>query len=75
MAWANAQLGWVAGPAVLMAFSCITYFTSTLLADCYRAPDPVTGKRNYTYMEVVKSYLGNFIDTFKAIILFLGGKK
>ncbi|KAK8313893.1 hypothetical protein V6Z12_D01G139700 [Gossypium hirsutum] len=58
LAWAIAQLGWVAGPAVLMAFSFITYFTSTLLADCYRAPDPVHGKRNYTYMNVVRAYLG-----------------
>ncbi|KAH0897106.1 hypothetical protein HID58_046674, partial [Brassica napus] len=53
------HLGWVAGPAVLMAFSFILItFTSTMLADCYRSPDPVTGKRNYTYMEVVRSYLG-----------------
>ncbi|XP_015869034.2 amino acid permease 6 [Ziziphus jujuba] len=58
LAWAIAQLGWVAGPAVLMAFSFITYFTSCLLADCYRSPDPISGKRNYTYMDVVKSYLG-----------------
>ncbi|KAE8684550.1 Amino acid permease 6 [Hibiscus syriacus] len=58
LAWAIAQLGWVAGPAVLTAFSFITYFTSTLLADCYRAPDPVHGKRNYTYMDVVRAYLG-----------------
>ncbi|KAJ7958856.1 Amino acid permease [Quillaja saponaria] len=58
LAWAIAQLGWVAGPAVLFAFSFITYFTSTLLADCYRTPDPVTGKRNYTYMDVVRSILG-----------------
>ncbi|XP_030528488.1 amino acid permease 6 isoform X1 [Rhodamnia argentea] len=58
LAWAIAQLGWVAGPAVLMAFSFITYFTSTLLADSYRSPDPVTGKRNYTYMDVVRAHLG-----------------
>ncbi|PPR91075.1 hypothetical protein GOBAR_AA29598 [Gossypium barbadense] len=58
LAWAIAQLGWVVGPAVLMAFSFITYFTCTLLADCYRAPDPVHGKRNYTYMDVVRAYLG-----------------
>ncbi|PQP95805.1 amino acid permease 6-like isoform X1 [Prunus yedoensis var. nudiflora] len=58
LAWAIAQLGWVAGPAVLMAFSFITYFTSTLLADCYRSPDPVHGKRNYTYMDVVRANLG-----------------
>ncbi|KAD4586278.1 hypothetical protein R6Q59_035383 [Mikania micrantha] len=58
LAWAIAQLGWIAGPAVLMAFSLITYFTSTLLADAYRAPDPVYGKRNYTYMDVVRASLG-----------------
>ena len=61
LAWAIAQMGWVAGPAVLLAFSCITYFTSTLLADCYRTPDPVHGKRNYTYSAVVKSVLGKRI--------------
>ncbi|KAL5705917.1 Amino acid permease 6 [Ranunculus cassubicifolius] len=60
LAWAIAQLGWVAGPAILLAFSLITWFTSTLLADCYRSPDPVTGKRNYTYMDVVKSNLGGW---------------
>ncbi|TKY74508.1 Amino acid permease 6 [Spatholobus suberectus] len=58
LAWAMAQMGWVAGPAVLFAFSFITYFTSTLLADCYRSPDPVHGKRNYTYSNVVRSVLG-----------------
>ncbi|KAK4276944.1 hypothetical protein QN277_015030 [Acacia crassicarpa] len=58
LAWAIAQMGWVAGPAVLMAFSFITYFTSTLLVDCYRFPDPVHGKRNYTYSMVVRSILG-----------------
>lgn len=58
LAWAIAQMGWVAGPAVLFAFSFITYFTSTLLADCYRSPDPVHGKRNYTYSQVVRANLG-----------------
>ncbi|KMZ59169.1 Amino acid permease 6 [Zostera marina] len=60
LAWAISQLGWVVGPVVLMLFSFITYFTSTLLADCYRSPDPVSGKRNYTYMGVVRSHLGGF---------------
>ncbi|KAK4484083.1 hypothetical protein RD792_011303 [Penstemon davidsonii] len=58
LAWAIAQLGWVAGPAILMAFSFITFFTSTLLADTYRSPGPVHGNRNYTYMDVVRSHLG-----------------
>lgn len=58
LAWALAQLGWVAGTIILVTFAIITYYTSTLLADCYRSPDSVTGTRNYTYMGVVRAYLG-----------------
>ncbi|KQK20976.1 amino acid permease 6 [Brachypodium distachyon] len=58
LAWAIAQLGWVIGPAVLLAFSVITWFCSSLLADCYRSPDPVHGKRNYTYGQAVRANLG-----------------
>ncbi|KAH7366191.1 hypothetical protein KP509_18G066700 [Ceratopteris richardii] len=61
-----AKLGWVAGPICLALFALITYYTSLLLADCYRSPlsssIPTTGNtvglRNYTYMEAVRSYLG-----------------
>ncbi|KAG8075519.1 hypothetical protein GUJ93_ZPchr0006g43922 [Zizania palustris] len=60
LAWATAQLGWVVGPVTLMLFALITYYTSGLLADCYRTGDPVTGKRNYTYMDAVASYLGGW---------------
>ncbi|CAA3024515.1 amino acid permease 6-like [Olea europaea subsp. europaea] len=55
LAWALAQLGWIAGPISLVGFSLMTWFTSILLADCYRNAD---GTRNYTYMDVVKSNLG-----------------
>jgi len=58
LAWSMAQLGWIAGPAVLIAFSFITLYTSALLADCYRSLDPVNGKRNYNYMAAVKANLG-----------------
>ncbi|KAK9110238.1 hypothetical protein Sjap_018298 [Stephania japonica] len=58
LGWAIAQLGWVAGPAVMLFFAFVTYTTSVLLAKCYRSGDPVTGKRNYTYMEAVRSNLG-----------------
>lgn len=58
LAWATAQLGWVAGPAVMLLFAFVTYYTSTLLAACYRHGDPITGKRNYTYMDAVHSNLG-----------------
>jgi len=60
LAWAVAQLGWVAGPAVMLLFSFVTYYTSTLLSACYRSGDPVTGKRNYTYTDAVQSNLGGF---------------
>ncbi|KAJ7965511.1 Amino acid permease [Quillaja saponaria] len=60
LAWAIAQLGWIAGPAVMFLFSIVTYYTSTLLSYCYRTGDPVTGKRNYTYMDAVRSNLGGF---------------
>ncbi|XP_072999310.1 amino acid permease 8-like [Typha latifolia] len=58
LAWSVAQLGWVAGPLALTGFACVTYYTSTLLANSYRSPDPVTGARNRTYMDAVRSYLG-----------------
>ncbi|KAL3580788.1 hypothetical protein D5086_018623 [Populus alba] len=58
LAWAIAQLGWVAGPAVMVLFAFVNLYTSNLLAQCYRSGDPLTGQRNYTYMDAVKSYLG-----------------
>jgi hypothetical protein len=57
LAWAIAQLGWVAGPAVMLLFSLVTYYTSALLSDCYRSGDETTGKRNYTYMDAVNANL------------------
>jgi amino acid permease len=60
LAWSTAQLGWVVGPVTLMIFAFITYYTSSLLADCYRSGDQATGKRNYTYMDAVAAYLGRW---------------
>lgn len=68
LAWALAQLGWVAGTVILVTFAVITYYTSTLLADCYRSPDSVTGMRNYSYMGVVRAYLG--MHLIKELLLF-----
>lgn len=56
--WSVAQLGWVGGPVTLIGFAFVTFYTSTLLADGYRHPLPGIGKRNCTYIGVVKSYLG-----------------
>ncbi|OMP01204.1 Amino acid transporter, transmembrane [Corchorus olitorius] len=60
LAWAIAQLGWIAGPAVMFLFSFVTYYTSSLLSECYRTGDSVSGKRNYTYMDAVRSILGGY---------------
>ncbi|KAI4295802.1 hypothetical protein L6164_035808 [Bauhinia variegata] len=58
LAWAMAQLGWIAGIVALVIFSIITLYTSSLLADCYRSPDPIHGERNPTYIKMVKNNLG-----------------
>lgn len=67
LAWATAQLGWIAGPAVMILFSFVTYYTSSLLSVCYRSGDSITGKRNYTYMDAVRSNLGMFIFLFSQL--------
>ncbi|KAM7258245.1 hypothetical protein ACFE04_013986 [Oxalis oulophora] len=58
LAWAVGQLGWVAGPIVMLLFAFVNLYTSNLLAHCYRSSDPITGQRNYTYMDAVKATLG-----------------
>nr|CAB3491174.1 unnamed protein product [Digitaria exilis] len=58
LAWAMAQLGWGPGLVAMVVFAAISYYTSTLLAECYRSGDPVSGKRNYTYTEAVRAILG-----------------
>lgn len=58
LAWCFAQLGWITGTLLLAVFAIITWFTCLLLTDCYRYPDPVTGTRNYSYMQAVKVNLG-----------------
>lgn len=58
LAWSTAQLGWIAGPASLLCFAIVTYVSSFLLADCYRSPDPINGKRNRSYIDAVRLNLG-----------------
>ncbi|XP_062195030.1 amino acid permease 3-like [Phragmites australis] len=58
LAWGVAQLGWAAGPTVMVLFAAVIYYTSTLLAECYRSGDPVFGLRNRTYIDAVRATLG-----------------
>ncbi|PNY04094.1 amino acid permease [Trifolium pratense] len=70
LAWAIAQLGWIVGPSVMLFFSLITWYTSSLLAECYRIGDPHSGKRNYTFVEAVHTILGGFNDTLCGIVQY-----
>ncbi|KAJ1391506.1 Amino acid transporter, transmembrane domain [Sesbania bispinosa] len=70
LAWAMAQMGWIAGPAAMLFFSVITWYTSSLLADCYRYGDPKLGKRNYTFMEAVHTILGGYNDMLCGIVQY-----
>ncbi|KAH0845168.1 LOW QUALITY PROTEIN: hypothetical protein HID58_091939 [Brassica napus] len=54
---------------VLVLFRHLLLFT--LLSDCYRTGDPVSGKRNYTYMDAVQSILGGFRFKICGLIQFL----
>ncbi|RDX86155.1 Amino acid permease 8, partial [Mucuna pruriens] len=65
-----AQLGWLAGIAVMVIFACISVYTYNLIADCYRYPDPVSGKRNYSYMQAVDAYLGGSMHVFCGSVLY-----
>ncbi|GAU13469.1 hypothetical protein TSUD_127660 [Trifolium subterraneum] len=58
LAWSIAQLGWIGGPVALLCCAISTYVSSSLLADCYRSPDSITGKRNYSFMDAVRVNLG-----------------
>ncbi|VVA93462.1 unnamed protein product [Arabis nemorensis] len=71
LAWAMAQLGWIAGPVVMLLFSSVTYFTSTFLAACYRSGDPVSGNRNYSYIDAVKNNLGGVRAKLCEIVQYL----
>jgi proton-coupled amino acid transporter len=62
--WSVAQLGWILGPFFLVFFAAVTYYIAILLCDCYRTPDPVKGRRNYTYMDAVRALLGSCSSFF-----------
>ncbi|OWM85933.1 hypothetical protein CDL15_Pgr012183 [Punica granatum] len=60
LAWSVAQLGWILGPLCIIIFAAMTLFSSFLLAECYRHPDPEHGPiRNRSFMEATKLYLEN----------------
>lgn len=71
LAWSTSLLGWIGGPVALLCCAIVTYISSFLLSDCYRTPDPVTGKRNYSYMDAVRVYLGSKRTWIAGFLQFL----
>lgn len=79
LAWATAELGWIGGPAALIAFAGVTLVSAFLLSDCYLFPDADNGPlRLNSYSQAVKVYLGytsnsnsNFIHTRKQILFYV----
>ncbi|XP_061367395.1 probable amino acid permease 7 isoform X2 [Gastrolobium bilobum] len=71
LAWSTSQLGWIGGPVALLCFAIVTYISSFLMSDCYRNPDPVTGKRNYSYMDAVRVNLGKRRTFLAGFLQFL----
>ncbi|KAM3387830.1 hypothetical protein ACQJBY_010578 [Aegilops geniculata] len=71
LAWGVAQLGWVAGPGVMTLFAAVIYYTSALLADCYRTGNPVSGPRNRTYLAAVRATLGGSMVKLCGAVQFI----
>jgi amino acid permease len=57
LAWASAQVGWLAAVLLLFMFAWITWYCSRMLANAYRWPTKDGPNRNYTYMDAVRHYL------------------
>ncbi|XP_048425252.1 probable amino acid permease 7 isoform X3 [Pyrus x bretschneideri] len=69
LAWSVAQLGWVAGPLLMIVFASVTILSNNLLSDCYRFPDSDSPTRVGSYLEAVKVYLGEMSQTVCAIFV------
>ncbi|KAF3453248.1 hypothetical protein FNV43_RR03688 [Rhamnella rubrinervis] len=70
LSWSVAQLGWIAGPLIILVFAASTILSTRLLSDCYRYPDPEFGPaRLRSYMDAVGFYLGEKRRTVSAIFV------
>ncbi|XP_061337615.1 probable amino acid permease 7 [Gastrolobium bilobum] len=57
--WSIAQLGWLAGPLSILLIASTTLFSSLLLSDTYRFPDPQFGTHtSASYLDVTNLHLG-----------------
>lgn len=63
LAWSMAQLGWIWGPILMLLFAAVTLFSTFLICNCYRSPDPDYGpSRNRSYISAVQCNLGIYFS-------------
>nr|GMD97344.1 probable amino acid permease 7 isoform X1 [Ipomoea batatas] len=64
--WSIAQLGWIAGPIIMLCFAFVTLISAFLLCNCYELRDQ-HGKITYThgsYLDAVQSILAGNINAW-----------
>ncbi|XP_052208698.1 probable amino acid permease 7 isoform X2 [Diospyros lotus] len=72
LAWSMAQLGWGAGPLVMLLFASVAFGSAMCLCNCYRSPDPETGPaRNPSYIGAVRMILGKKNAALCGVVLRL----
>ncbi|XP_024006673.1 probable amino acid permease 7 isoform X2 [Eutrema salsugineum] len=73
LAWATAELGWIGGPAAIIAFAGVTLLSAFLLSDCYLFPDADNGPiRLNSYSQAVKVYLGKKNQIVCGVFVYIG---
>lgn len=50
--WTFVQLGWIAGPFIVILFSIVTFFTSNILSQC------LLSSENHIYSHAIRTHLG-----------------
>ncbi|KAL8462066.1 hypothetical protein ACS0TY_033226 [Phlomoides rotata] len=72
LAWSMSQLGWIAGTLTMLAFASVTLVSVSLLAHCYKSPDPSGGfYRNGSYLDAVRRILGKKNTVFCGIVVHI----
>ncbi|KAG8385953.1 hypothetical protein BUALT_Bualt03G0098800 [Buddleja alternifolia] len=59
LAWSMSQLGWIAGPLIMLSFALVSTISAFLLCNCYSSFDPDNVlHRNGSYLVAVQTILG-----------------
>ena len=71
LSWSVAQLGWIAGPLLMVVFAATTIVSTHLISDFYRYPHPHFGPaRCPSYMQAVHFYLGDHFSFHPQLYIY-----